>query len=640
MLDGIRANAQSWGVKLAFGIIIVVFVFWGIGGPTAPRGIVASVDGRNITEQEFRQAYAQLEQEVKNSIPGLTPDMLQNFNLGQRALDGLVVRKLLEAEAERTGVEISPYDLRRAVETMPYFLNKDGKFDADLYLATLQNAGQSATVFETNLSQDLLPAKMQNLLTAGAYVPEQTARHIYDYQQEQRTVKYLLFPSEKHMGQAAPGEADIEAAYKERAQLYSMPPRVRLEYVALNPAEMGDPSAIDDAAVAAAYEARQDSFAVPERVRASHILILVPENASAAEVNKAEEQIKTLETRIRGGEDFAAVARETSQDPGSAARGGDLDWFQRSQMVPEFADVAFALQPGEMSGPVRSPFGFHLIKVEDHQAASIRPLDEVKDDLRSALASEAAAAGLQDKADAVLAAVMGGQSVADAAKAQGLDMKDTGLVSADQLGQVLGLRASDVQAVMGTPAGDTLDAALPTDAGLLVIRVAESLPAMTRPLAEVRDELVASLTRDKARKLASDEAQQARKAFVDGKPDAALQAEVVESEPFGRQGYVPGLGLGVDLVKSVFAVSPQEAGKDVWLDKPFAVDDGAVLVSLAQVLPPDDKAWEVEAALLEQQMQGNRAALIFQTYLLELNKNAKVRVLMPELVYPKATSQS
>lgn len=640
MLDGIRANAQSWGVKLAFGIIIVVFVFWGIGGRSSPRGIVATVNDRNITELEFRQVYAQMEQNIRNSIPGATPEMLQSLGLEQSALQTLVMRKLLEAEAERLGVEISPYELRRVVESMPYFLDQDGAFSADLYLTTLQNSGQSAAQFEDNLRRDMLPEKMQALLSAGAYAPPQSVRNIYDYQQERRKVNYVLFPAEKHMSRAAPSQADLEAAYAERAQLYAMPPRVRLEYVTLDPAEMSDSSRIDDAAVAAAYEARRDSFFIPERVRAAHILILVPENASIEEISKAEDSIKAIEERIRAGEDFAAVARESSQDPGSAAKGGDLGWFEHGQMVPEFADAAFALQPGEVSGPVRSPFGFHLIKKEDHQASAMRTLDEVKDELRAALATEQAATGLQDKADAVLAAVMGGQGMAEAAGAEGLGVKDSGLVSAEELAQTLGLRPSDVQAIMGTPAGEILDTALPAGAGLLVIRVAESLPAMTRPLDEVRDELVAALTLDKARGLAVEEAEQARKQFADGRPGEALASEVRESAAFDRRGHVPYLGLSADLVRAVFAEPSANAGKDVWLDGAFPVDDGAVLVSLAEVLPPDESVWLAEGAAREQQLRSQRAALMFQAYIMELSRRAKVRILMPELVQPQAAPQA
>ncbi|MCH5276855.1 MAG: SurA N-terminal domain-containing protein [Desulfovibrionaceae bacterium] len=640
MLDGIRANAQSWGVKLAFGIIIVVFVFWGIGGRSSPRGIVATVNDRNITELEFRQAYAQMEQNIRNSIPGATPELLQSLGLEQNTLQSLVMRKLLEAEAERLGVEISPYELRRVVESMPYFLDKDGGFSADLYLTTLQNSGQSAAQFEDNLRRDMLPEKMQALLSAGAYAAPQSVRNIYNYQQERRKINYMLFPAEKHMSLAAPSQQDIEAAYEERARLYAVPPRVRLEYVALDPAQMSDPSGIDDAAVSAAYEARRDSFFVPERVRASHILILVPENASAEEISKAEDSIKAIEERIRGGEDFAAVARESSQDPGSAARGGDLDWFERAQMVPEFADAAFALKPGEMSGPVRSPFGFHLIKAAEHQASATRTLEDVRDELRAALATERAVTGLQDKADALLAAVMGGQGMAEAAGAEGLTVKDSGLVSADDLAQTLRLRASDVQAVMAAPAGEILDSPLPTDAGLLVVRVAESLPAMTRPLDEVRDELAAALTLDKARALAVDEAEQARGEFADGRPGKDLAPEVRESEAFDRQGYVPYLGVSTDLARAVFEVPAADAGKDLWLDRAFPVDDGAVLVSLAEVSAPDEAAWLTEGAMREQQVRSQRAALMFQAYIMELSRRARVRILMPELVQPRAVPQA
>lgn len=639
MLDGIRANAQSWGVKLAFGIIIIVFVFWGIGASTGPTGIVATVNGKNITELEFRRAYAQLEQNIKSSFPDMTPEMLQSLGLEQQVLQSLVVRKLIEAEAARTGIDVSPYDLRRAIEVLPYFQDKNGKFDADLYLSTLKDAGRSASQFEDDIRQDLLPQKFQTLMTAGAYASPETARRIFDYQQEQRKVNYVLFPAEKHRADAAPTDADIDKAYQERAQLYAVPPRIRLEYVALNPAEMGDASAITDEAVVAAYEARLAQFSLPERVRARHILITVPENAAPAEVKKAEDTVKAIEARIRGGEDFAAVARETGQD-GTAADGGDLGWFARTQMVPQFADAAFALKPGEMSGPVRSPFGFHLIKVEEHQAAATRPLEDVKEELRAALATEEASQGLQDKADAVLATAMGGKSMADAAVSAGLTAKDTGLVTADELGKVLGLRASDVQTVMGTPAGGVVDTALAADGGLLVVRVAESLPQMTRPLDEVREELVATLTREKARKLAQDEAEQARKAFADGKPGGELAAEVVLSEPFGRQGYVPGLGMGMDLVQTVFALPAKTAGNGTWLDKAFTVDDGAVLVSLAEVTPPDDAVWQAASAMQEQQMRSDRASMMFQAYLFQLNKDAKIRILNTSLFDHQTAPQS
>ena len=162
MLDGIRANAQSWGVKLAFGIIILVFVFWGIGSYTGPKGYVATVNDMHITEIEFQKAYGSMEQNLRASYPDLTPELLKGLQLEQQVLQQLVMKKLLESEAGRIGLEISPYELRLAVQEMPYFLDKDGRFDKDEYLRVLKASGLTPAQFEAGLREDLLPEKLQS----------------------------------------------------------------------------------------------------------------------------------------------------------------------------------------------------------------------------------------------------------------------------------------------------------------------------------------------------------------------------------------------------------------------------------------------------------------------------------------------
>lgn len=637
MLDGMRANAQSWGVKLAFGIIIIVFVFWGIGSFTGPSGVVATVNGDKITDLEFQRAYARMEENVRESMPGVTREMLRDLGLEQQVLQSLVVRKLLQSEARRIGVEIGPWELRRTVEQLPYFLDRDGRFDRDLYLKAFEGTGRSAAQFEDDLRADMLPGKMESLLTAGAWSSPEAARNIYDFQQEKRTVDYLLFPAEPHMAESVPTEEEIEQAYRDRESLYAVPARVRLEYAELHPSRMGDPASVSDEAVAEAYQARIDQFAEPEKVRARHILIMLPQDASQADVEKAGNEIRAAEARIREGQDFAEVAREVGQD-GTAASGGDLGWFSRDQVVPAFAEAAFALQAGEMSGPVRSPFGFHLIRVEERQEATTRALDEVKEELRASLAAEAAASSLAEKADVVLAAALGGEDLAGAAaRVKGVEVRDTGLVPAEQLGQTLSLRPADMQAVLSASAGTVLDSALPTPEGMIVVRVAESLPPSTKPLAEVRDELVASLTRDKARGLALADAEKARAAFEGDQPGEALRADVKRSEPFGRDGYVPGLGLGMDLVSAVFA-EPAIRDDAGWLSGAYGVDDGAVLARPAESILPGEEAWAAVAGPLRDNMQANRAAMLFQAYLVQLNRDAKVKILNPSLFQPRGAT--
>ncbi len=232
-------------------------------------------------------------------------------------------------------------------------------------------------------------------------------------------------------------------------------------------------------------------------MHARHILIRVGEGAPEAEVKKAEKSAGDIAAKIRGGEDFIEAAKKYGQDP-SAAQGGDLDFFTREQMVKPFADAAFSLAAGELSAPVRTQFGFHLIKVEEKQAAKQRTLDEVKDELRAALAVEAATEALQAKTDAVLAAALSNGDMSSAAGRAGLQAAETALESADALAEELGLRSIDMQVVMNTPAGTVVDSSFATQKGMLVIRVAESVPAMTKALEEVRGEIVDELTREKA----------------------------------------------------------------------------------------------------------------------------------------------
>ena len=412
MLDGIRANAQSWGVKLAFGIIIVVFVFWGIGSYTGPKGLVASVNGKNITEVEFQRAYAMMEDNVRRSIPNITPEMMESFQLEQRVLQSLMQEKLIEDEAERAGLTISPYELRVVLEQLPYF-QKDGKFDAEVYKDVLSKNHLTPRQFETDQAKSMLPAMLQRLVTAGAYVDPSAVKAIFDYAAERRRVDYILFPASAHMDKAAPSEEDVAKTYEAQSASFTVPPSVNVEYVRLDPAVMGDPSSITEEELRAAYDERLSSYIEEEKIHARHILIRVPANAPESEVKKAEEEIKALEARIRGGEDFAEVAK-SGQD-GTASQGGDLGWFTAGQMVPEFSKAAFALKDGEVSAPVRTQFGFHLIKKEGHQDAVTHSFEEVKDSLRTELATEAASRGLEEKADLVP-----GQALSGTGKARGV----------------------------------------------------------------------------------------------------------------------------------------------------------------------------------------------------------------------------
>lgn len=621
MLDGIRANAQSWGVKIAFGIIIVVFVFWGIGSYSGPKGIVASVNGKNITEAEFQRAYAEMQDQVRRSIPNATPEIMESLNLERRVLNHLVQEKLIEGEAERAGFTVSLYELRALIEQLPYF-QKDGKFDPETYKALLANNNLTPQKFEADQAKTMLPAKLQRLATAAAYVSPEAARALFDYAAERRSVEYVLFPASAHMDKAVPTVEEIAKAYEEQTASFSVPASVKLEIARLDPAAMGDPASVSDADLRAAYEARISQYTEEEKINARHILVRVAPNASESDVKKAEESIKALEARIRSGEDFAEVAKAHGQD-GTASNGGDLGWFTAGQMVPEFSKAAFALGTGELSAPVRTQFGFHLIKKEGHQDAKVHSFDEVKDELRTALATEKAGSGLEEKADLVLAQALAGKSLEEAAKAaasSGIKVETTDSLNVEELASKLDLRESDVKNIIAVSSGTVIDSPVPSGASLLVVKVLESKPQSVKPLDEVRPLLVEFLSKQKAAELAMDEARKARASFKEDK--SAEGMEVKTTAMFGRDGNIADFVADPALARAVFLL-PGVDGK--WLNEAFRVQDGAVLVRLAGVEAPTEEAWKQAEADVMNQMLNDRASMMYQTYIEQLGEQAEIK---------------
>ncbi|MBQ8172864.1 MAG: peptidylprolyl isomerase, partial [Mailhella sp.] len=372
----------------------------------------------------------------------------------------------------------------------------------------------------------------------------------------------------------------------------------------------------------AAYDSRLSQYTEAEKIQARHILIRVAPNASDSDVKKAEESIKALEARIRGGEDFAEVAKANGQD-GTAPNGGDLGWFTDGQMVPEFSKAAFALGVGEMSGPVRTQFGFHLIKKEGHQAAKVHSFDEVKDELRTALATEKAGSGLEEKADLVLAQALAGKSLEEAAKAaasSGIKVETTDSLNVEELASKLDLRESDVKNIMAVSAGTVIDSPVPSGASLLVVKVLESKPQSVKPLDEVRPLLVEFLSKQKAAELAMDEARKARASFKDDK--SAEGMEVKTTAMFGRDGNIADFVADPALARAVFLL-PGVDGK--WLNEAFRVQDGAVLVRLAGVEAPTEEAWKQAEADVMNQMLNDRAGMMYQTYIEQLGEQAEIK---------------
>jgi len=632
MLDSIRSNAQSFGVKLAFGLIILVFVFWGVGSFTdsSPANIVAKVNGEPILAQQFEMAYQNAEESLLRSTPGLTREMLneQKKTLGREVLQSLIQQSLLRQEAARLGFSVSPMELRQAVEQIKAFQNDQGKFDAQAYKRVLEAQRMTPAQFEKDMSEQILREKLFTAVSAPAWVAPDEARKLYNFLRERRAVDYIFVPAADFRSEAAIPEAEVNKYYEEHRQSFAVPQRADISYILVQPEKLVKTESISVAEARRWYEDNKKRFTVNEAVKASHILVPLVENASPEEEKKARERIAAIQKELNSGKSFAAVA-DAHNDPNAAGSGGELGWIERGKTVKPFEDTAFSLQAGQISEPVRSIFGFHLIKIDDKRANGIRAFEDVQSEVRTAMAEEMGNEKLQDVLDTLIADNILGKPLSESAAAHGLEARQSGLLTQDELVQKLGLKPDGAAALM--EAGDKMpvDTALECTDGYMIVRVSSVKPASTRPLEDVRADIISRLSSDRALKSAMEKADTIRKELQDGPlPEGSIAKWGIRSVPsVERGGILADFEPENSLNRAIFTAKPA-----TWLPVAYAVNsaktgEGALLCRIASVLPADDEQWKSFEEILNNAARTERAEGLSRLFMQELFSRAKVEVL-------------
>jgi peptidyl-prolyl cis-trans isomerase D len=480
MLDTLRANSRSILSYILFGIIIVVFIVsFGPGSRGCTRGgqeatWAAKVNGATVTPTEFQQQVEQLNRVYGARIGG--DELQQGFlraRLRQMAMEQLVERELVQQEAVRQGIAVSDEDVSRAIQKIRAF-QSDGKFDMDLYRRIASANYGSPGRFEEQMRRDLAYTQAMELVRSTVRLTDDEVRDAWRAESDRVSLEFARFPL-----------AAARAAVK------------------VTDAQVQEVMAKDGPRIEAFYRDHPARFDKKKRVRARHILVKVPAGATQEQQDAAKKRIEELAQRVKKGEDFAKVARETSEDPGSKEKGGDLGFFGPGVMAKAFEEQAFELKPGEVSAPVKTQFGWHLIKVEEVQEPEVIPLDKARpeiardlaqDDLAKALAARTARETLQKlQAGKTFAqALPAGEGKAKAGlepvKLGGQIVKpeDTGPFTASAAPNVprLGPLPQLFAAALRANAGDVLPEVFDSPAGPVVARVKERQRPDTEKFAE------------------------------------------------------------------------------------------------------------------------------------------------------------
>jgi peptidyl-prolyl cis-trans isomerase D len=586
MLRSLRKFSQSPATKVLYAVLAGLFVWWGVGGGIGQQvDWVAKVHGDTITTRDLYQAEAELRRRYEELFKNArSADLLRNLDLRGRALDELIDEALVRHEASQLGVEVSDTELVAAITAMPEF-QQNGQFDRGLVERTLRFQRDRGE-FEDRLRRSLVLQRVQALVTDGVQVSDAEVEERYRLDKEQVNLTFVRVDAQTEGQSLTPTDAELEKQLADHADRYRLPTRTRARYVAYRPADFAAQVQLTDTEIAAYYdEHKEDRFTEAEQVRARHILVKLDPGANDEAKAAARKKAEGLLAKVKGGGDFAAVAKASSDDPGSAAKGGDLGLFGRGTMTPAFEAVAFALQPGQVSDLVETPFGFHVIKVEEHKAGGLQPLDAVRAEIVKALQNERGLELARAQAEADRRKVVEGAALAQAVGGRHIEESPLFPQGAPLVPGVGPVKAF-VDAAFALREGEVSDL-IETDDSIYLLTPFERSESHVPPLAEVRDRVIADVRRQRGEEAAKAKAETLRtRAGEIGLAKAAAEAnlKVDETGPFERRGgAIPKLGALTDLRTDAFTLTSPGA----LAPKVYSAGGDAVVAALEKRIPAD-----------------------------------------------------
>ena len=385
MLQTIRDKITGVVATLFLGAIALVFVFWGIDFKTGTRTFAAKVGSERISietvQRAWQQRQSQLQQMLRDELP---PDMVKSQQT--MLLDQFVQQALLKQRAERYGYRVTDAELAERVMQYPQF-QVDGKFSPDRYNAMLSASGLSPTGFEAELQEGLIIDQLRNAVIESAFVAPYELDRRYAMEKQEREIDYALIPAASFAATTSITDEQVKKWYDDNKQNYLLPETVNLQYVELTRERAESRVEVTEQALKEYYEQHKDAFTTEEQRHGRHILITVGDGVDDAAAKKKAEE---LTAQAKAGADFAQLAKDNSKDAGSAQQGGDLGLATRDVFVGPFGDALFSMTAGEIRGPVKSEFGYHVIKLEEIQAGHVKSFEEAHAELDSEYRKERA----------------------------------------------------------------------------------------------------------------------------------------------------------------------------------------------------------------------------------------------------------
>ncbi|HTS51707.1 MAG TPA: SurA N-terminal domain-containing protein [Burkholderiales bacterium] len=513
MFEFIQKHKRLLQIILAV-LIVPPFALFGVDyyfRGTDPADQVARVAGTRISQQEFGQALRRREDQVRQMLGGkVDPSMLDSPEIRRAVLNQLIDERVLYSAALKSGMTVPNAELQSVIGGIPAFKDGNGKFSPQRYRELLGAQGLNEGRFEADLRKDLIVGRSRDAFSATAFVPRTVVDRLYRLGQQKREVSQFVLDPSQFTARVKIAPEEAKAYYESRKQQFELPEKVKLEYVILSLAAVEKSVSVTAKELQDYYDSRVEQLGKPEERRASHILVAVAAGATPEQQAKAKEKAESLLAAAKKSpKGFAELAKKSSEDPGSAAEGGDLGFFARGKMVKPFDDAVFSMKVGDIVGPVQTQFGYHIIKLDAIKPSEVPQLESIKakleDELRKARAGRAFAQDADEFSNLVYDQPDSLQAVVDKFK---LTLQSSGWVTRRGAEPPLLENEKFLRAVFSD---NVLNKKQNTEAVeiapnmLISARVVAHEPSKLRPFDEVQGAIVQALTQQKAAELARKE---------------------------------------------------------------------------------------------------------------------------------------
>jgi peptidyl-prolyl cis-trans isomerase D len=496
---------------LQVGLLLVIvafvaslFIFGATGPGGGARDSVAVVNGAEIPLDRYQRRYQEyLDHYGRLLRERLSPEAAERLGLSRQVVEDLVQEELIVQRAQAEGLAVDDEELNAQIQAIPAFQD-GGRFTLRRYDEVLRRSGYTKSAFESDVRRRFTRSKVEQLVRAGVQVSDAEVAHAWTQSHEQVRVAWGLVELTPLMAAVTPTDDELGAFLAAHSEAFRLPERRRVQYVAVDPKAFRPK--VSDAEVETYYRDHGAEFEEPRRVRAAHVVARVSETGGSEAEDRARGKAAEAIRRAKAGEDFAKLARELSEDPNSAAKGGELGFVAKGEVVPDLEHALFALKPGEVAAePVRTPLGYHALKALEVRPGGKKPLKDVAAQIRERLATEAGERAARARAEEVRARLLGAADFLVEARKLGQAPVETTIARRER---APGQPPDPLEETAFELTRGGVSAVVPTPAGFLVVKQVDALPPSVPPLSEVRDRVVAAVKQQKAEAQALDKARQ------------------------------------------------------------------------------------------------------------------------------------